>query len=35
MTDDLGSALLVRARNAIAAEFGLEGRPEPENAALA
>ena len=35
MTDDLGTALLVRARNAIAAEFGLEGRPEPENTALA
>ena len=36
-TDDslLGHALLVRARNAIGAEFGLEPKPEPEHQALA
>ncbi len=32
--DDLGAALLVRARNAIAAEFGLAARPEPDHPAL-
>lgn len=35
MTDDLGTALLVRARNAIAAEFGVAARPEPPHGALA
>lgn len=36
MPDDvLGRALLVRARNAIAGEFGLPPQPEPEHPALA
>ncbi len=35
MSDDLGTALLVRARNAIAAEFGVDGCPEPAHRALA
>ncbi len=34
MPDPLGSALLVRARNAIAAEFGMPAVPEPEDPAL-
>ena len=33
--DDLGQALLIRARNAIAAEFGEPPRPEPPHPALA
>lgn len=33
--DDLGQALLIRARNAIAAEFGEAPRPEPPHPALA
>jgi hypothetical protein len=33
-TDALGTALLVRARNAIAAEFGEATRPEPDHPAL-
>jgi AmmeMemoRadiSam system protein A len=33
--DELGAALLVRARNAIAAEFGLPSRPEPDLPGLA
>jgi AmmeMemoRadiSam system protein A len=33
--DELGEALLVRARNAIAAEFGVPSRPEPEHPRLA
>lgn len=36
MADDLlGIALLVRARNAIAAEFGMAAQPEPDHPALA
>ena len=35
MNDDpLGNALLVRARNAIAAELGGDGKPEPDHPAL-
>ncbi|HEX8961673.1 MAG TPA: AmmeMemoRadiSam system protein A [Rhodocyclaceae bacterium] len=33
--DELGEALLVRARNAIAAEFGIPPRPEPAHPQLA
>jgi len=33
-TDALGTALLLRARNAIAAEFGKAARPEPDHPAL-
>jgi AmmeMemoRadiSam system protein A len=33
-TDALGAALLIRARNAIAAEFGLPPAPEPDDPAL-
>jgi AmmeMemoRadiSam system protein A len=32
--DELGEALLTRARNAIAAEFGIAGRPEPDHPRL-
>jgi AmmeMemoRadiSam system protein A len=35
MDDNLGCALLVRARNAIAGEFGSQPLPEPEDPALA
>jgi AmmeMemoRadiSam system protein A len=35
MNDTLGRALLVRARNAIAGEFGLPGEPEPASDGLA
>lgn len=34
MPDALGSALLIRARNAIAAELGAPTGPEPDNPAL-
>lgn len=34
MDDALGSALLIRARNAIAGEFGRAGLPEPDHPAL-
>lgn len=34
MNDALGSALLIRARNAIAGEFGVAPRPEPNHPAL-
>jgi AmmeMemoRadiSam system protein A len=34
MGEDLGRALLVRARNAIAGEFGLAATPEPDDVAL-
>lgn len=34
MTESLGRALLIRARNAIATEFGAPTRPEPEDPAL-
>ena len=34
MNDGLGHALLVRARNAIAGEFGVAPAPEPDNPAL-
>lgn len=34
MSDALGSALLIRARNAIAAELGAPTGPEPDNPAL-
>ncbi|MDP2809602.1 MAG: AmmeMemoRadiSam system protein A [Rhodocyclaceae bacterium] len=34
MDDGLGEALLIRARNAIAAEFGEPARPEPDHPAL-
>jgi AmmeMemoRadiSam system protein A len=33
--DELGAALLARARNAIAAEFGVPPRPEPDHPGLA
>lgn len=33
--DELGAALLVRARNAIGAEFGVPPRPEPDHPRLA
>jgi uncharacterized protein len=32
--DSLGAALLIRARNAIAHEFGMAGQPEPDEATL-
>lgn len=35
MDDALGLALLIRARNAIAGEFGIAPRPEPDHPALA
>jgi hypothetical protein len=35
MSESLGRALLIRARNAIAAEFGEPTRPEPDDPALA
>ncbi len=34
MDNALGSALLIRARNAIASEFGLAGLPEPDHPSL-
>jgi hypothetical protein len=34
MDNALGSALLIRARNAIASEFGLGGLPEPDHPSL-
>jgi AmmeMemoRadiSam system protein A len=34
MLDKLGNALLIRARNAIAKEFGVAEQPEPDQAAL-
>ena len=34
MLDELGNALLIRARNAIAKEFGMAEQPEPAQAAL-
>ncbi len=34
MTDKLGPALLIRARNAIGAEFGQPSAPEPDDATL-
>ncbi len=34
MTDNLGAALLIRARNAIGAEFGQPPAPEPDDSAL-
>lgn len=34
MDDQLGSALLIRARNAIADEFGIASQPEPDHPAL-
>lgn len=34
MDDALGTALLIRARNAIAGEFGIAAQPEPEHPSL-